>query len=412
MSKRATILVIISIAVILVLCLTMVSITTLAYVAIQARPDTLVYKLLHQKDTTIYDENDGVVIASVEPDSPADQAGIVQGDILLEIDNMATNSFIDLARSLEEYHSGDQIELKVLHGDDLLNIKITLDEREGRAYLGITAYGGQRERLPTFEGPIVNGIIITEVISDSPADQAGLQAGEWIISIEGEEVNAESDLAKIIGGYQPGDTIDIEIHTIGEDPKVVQVSLGQHPDDPDKAYLGIFYHPGVGLRGFDRGRIPNAFPDGMPNIPFVHPFELPEGDISGAIITEILADSPAEIAELKKNDIITAVDGTEINNPSDLTKSIHSHKPGDEVNITILRPGEKEPLIIAVNLSTLSEYDDTAYLGVKVAHFIKSMDSKQQDHFEFLPNFEDLPFFDENNSESPHLERIQPGGNT
>ncbi len=412
MSKRATILVIISIAVILVLCLTMVSMTTLAYVIFQARPDTLVYQLLHQKDTTIYDENDGVVIASVEPDSPADQAGLVQGDILLEIDNMATNSFADLARSLEGYQSGDQIELKVLRGDDLLNIKTTLDEREGRTYLGITAYGGQRERLPTFEGPIVKGIIITEVISDSPADQAGLQAGEWINSIEGEEVNAESDLAKIIGGYQPGDTIDIEIHATGEDSKVVQVSLGQHPDDPDEAYLGIFYHPGVSLRGFDRGRIPYTLPEGMPDMPFVHPFELPEGDISGAIITEILADSPAEIAELKKNDIITAVDGKEINNPSDLTKSIQSHKPGDEVNITIFRPGEKEPLVIAVNLSTLPEHDNAAYLGVKVAHFIKSMDSKQQDHFEFLPNFEDLPFFNENNSDSPHLKRSLPGGNT
>jgi membrane-associated protease RseP (regulator of RpoE activity) len=166
MSKRTTIIVIISIAVILVIGLVMVSTAALAYVAFQARPDTLV----HQEDSTFYNENDGIVLASVEPGSSAEQAGLVRGDILLEIDNMDINSFSDLVIFLEGYHGGDQIELKVLHGDELRNIKATLDERDGRAYLGVTSCGGPRERLPIFEQPIANGIIITEVIADSPAE--------------------------------------------------------------------------------------------------------------------------------------------------------------------------------------------------------------------------------------------------
>lgn len=414
MSNRTTIVVIISIAVILVLCLAMVSMAALAYVAFQAIPDIFV----NQKDSSFYDENDGIVIASVVPGSPADLAGLVQGDILFEIDNKATNNFPDLVLLLERYHSGDQIELKVLHGDELRNIKATLDERDGRAYLGITSYGEPRERTPIFEQPIANGMIITEVIADSPAEQAGLQAGEWITSIEGEEINAESDLAKMIGGNRPGDTIDIDVRTTGGDSKIVQVILGEHPDDPDKAYLGIFYQPWTGLHGFDRGRIPFNQPEQFPNMPFVHPFELPEGDISGAIITEVIADSPADVAELMRNDIITAIDEEEIKNPSDLTKIIQSHKPGDEVSITIFRPGQNEALVIDATLSTHPELDNNAYLGVKVAHFIKSFDPKQQDHFELLPNFEDmpffkdLPFFDKNHSESPQLERFLPGGDT
>lgn len=414
MNKRTTIIVIISIAVILVISLAIVSTATLAYFAIQARPNTI----LTQNNSATYNESDGIIIASVEPGSPADQAGVVRGDILLEIDDTAITYFTDLVNFLEGYHSSDQIEISVLHGDELRILNATLDERDGSAYLGITTCGGPRERLPIFEQPLSSGVIITEVIADSPAEGAGLQTGEWIISIDGEEVNAESDLAKMIEKYQPGDTIDIEISTPGEDPTVVQVTLGEHPDDIDRAYLGIFYHPGVGLRGFDKGRIPFNLPEQLPNIPFLHSYELPEGDINGAIITEVLADSPAEIAKLMRNDIITAIDGNEIKNPSELTKSIQSYKPGDEVSVTIFRPGEKEALQIEVTLGSHPELTNTAYLGVNVAHFMKSIDPKQQENFDFLPKFEnmpffkDLPFFDKNNSESPHQERLLPGGST
>jgi serine protease Do len=57
----------------------------------------------------------------------------------------------------------------------------------------------------------------------------------------------------------------------------------------------------------------------------------------GVTITDVTDESGAEKAGLKEDDIITKVDGKQIDDPDDLTKIIRDHKPGDKVNITYLR---------------------------------------------------------------------------
>jgi S1-C subfamily serine protease len=407
MNQRTTIIVIISIVVILIAGFAAVSSAALAYVAIKARPDTIFIQ--NEKTSTQY--TSGILIASVEPDSPADQAGLVRGDILTEIDNQAVNSFSDLVLSLEGHQSGDQIEIKVLHGDEVRTLNATLDERNGQTILGVRPCDGPQERMPVLDLPISNGVIIEDVVPDSPADKAGLKTGEWIISIEGEELSHDVDLATVIDKFQPEDIINLEVSVAGEDTKVVQVTLGEHPDDPNKAYLGIYYLPGHGLRGSESGRIPFHFPVPLPNMPY----ELPDGDISGAIITEVLPNSPAEVTNLVRGDIITSIDDQEINNPRELTKTIQSRKPGDEVSITVYRPMEDEVIIIQANLGEHPELENTGYLGVKVAHFVKSFNPENQQHFDLIPNFKDMPyfkefpFFDGHNSEPPNLDRQLPG---
>jgi len=62
----------------------------------------------------------------------------------------------------------------------------------------------------------------------------------------------------------------------------------------------------------------------------------------GAKITDITDESGADKAGLKEDDIITKVDDKKIEDPDDLTKAIRAHKPGDKVNITILRDKKEQ----------------------------------------------------------------------
>lgn len=62
----------------------------------------------------------------------------------------------------------------------------------------------------------------------------------------------------------------------------------------------------------------------------------------GAEIQTVSKESGAEKAGLKKGDIITKVGDTKIGNPDDLTKAIRSRKPGDKVDITILRDKKEQ----------------------------------------------------------------------
>lgn len=66
-----------------------------------------------------------------------------------------------------------------------------------------------------------------------------------------------------------------------------------------------------------------------------------EGDDKGAEIQSVSRESAAEKAGLKKGDILTKIGSREIENTDDVTEAIHSHKPGDKVDITYLRDGKE-----------------------------------------------------------------------
>lgn len=63
-------------------------------------------------------------------------------------------------------------------------------------------------------------------------------------------------------------------------------------------------------------------------------------DTKGVMVTQILKNSPAEIAGLKKQDVITKIDGEKVNGTSDLRNIIFHKYPGTEINLTIIRKGE------------------------------------------------------------------------
>jgi membrane-associated protease RseP (regulator of RpoE activity) len=63
---------------------------------------------------------------------------------------------------------------------------------------------------------------------------------------------------------------------------------------------------------------------------------------SGAMITAVESDRPADHAGLQVDDIIVAVDEVEVNSDEDLRRAVGDHEPGDEVEITYYRNGESQ----------------------------------------------------------------------
>jgi S1-C subfamily serine protease len=72
---------------------------------------------------------------------------------------------------------------------------------------------------------------------------------------------------------------------------------------------------------------------------------------AGVFITDVVDDSPAEVAGLRKDDIITEVDGKPIEGTSDLYHKIRSHEPGDEITVTYIRRGEKRKVEVELGES-------------------------------------------------------------
>ncbi|MPZ50621.1 MAG: PDZ domain-containing protein [Dehalococcoidia bacterium] len=73
------------------------------------------------------------------------------------------------------------------------------------------------------------GAVVMEVVPGSPASQAGLSRGDVITDVEGQPVEGESDLTRLIDSHKPGDRITLKVAR-GDDTRDVQVTLAAAPD--------------------------------------------------------------------------------------------------------------------------------------------------------------------------------------
>ena len=96
----------------------------------------------------------------------------------------------------------------------------------GRPYLGISYYAVTDAQTAAQLGVNAYGVYIVEVVKGGPADKAGLQAGDRIVSVDGSEVASQSDLGTLMQNHKAGDTIQITVARGGQ-MQTVTVTLGE-----------------------------------------------------------------------------------------------------------------------------------------------------------------------------------------
>jgi len=150
-------------------------------------------------------EEKGILVAGVFQASPADKAGLVRGDIILEVDGKAANTQSELRDILSQRKAGDALKLLVQHGDAQKTVTVTLAEqpvsapavqatpqksprsgtqdnppqrqkglKQSGAYLGIIPVSTGQYRVTVKEFTSQQGARIIQVAVGSPAEAAGL----------------------------------------------------------------------------------------------------------------------------------------------------------------------------------------------------------------------------------------------
>lgn len=334
----------------------------------------------------------GVLITGVGARTPAAEAGIARGDILLAIDGDKVNTAPELKKVILMRDPGDALELTVKRGDEELTLNVTLGDREGYPVLGVRAHGPGGKRMGpqrgrtsgmrgfsavwrmgparALEGLLgaAQGAEVMGVMEDGPAAGAGLLKGDLITGIDGVELSGFNELAEAVAGYSPGDEVELTVARDGEKIQLT-VTLGARPDDETKAYLGLRIRPAdrfhvraYGGDGHERGRrgFLFRFPRG-PGADGGRPFGM---QAAGALVMAVQDEGPASTAQLQQGDLIIAIDDNEVDGLEGLLEALAGYSPGDEVGLTFDRKGESTSA--TVTLGAHPEDETRAYLGVMI----------------------------------------------
>lgn len=186
----------------------------------------------------------GAVVTVVSSGSPAEQAGLKANDVIVEFDAQPVHSAAQLARLVRETPAGRSVAVAVYRNGQKNNLNAKLGEREHerefpKAFAKVFPEGG---KFFEFEGPHIGadvirdkilklpvrrparlgieiqplseqmaeflkvpgkaGILVSSVNADSPAQKAGLKAGDVIVGANGKTVADIDDLSQSLGGSE------------------------------------------------------------------------------------------------------------------------------------------------------------------------------------------------------------------
>ncbi|WP_241232859.1 DegQ family serine endoprotease [Paracoccus haematequi] len=141
----------------------------------------------------------GVVIASIEPDSPAEEAGLEVGDVVIATDGRPLRNAADLRNRIGMLSVGDELVLSVLRGDESLDLTARIGEQPERTadWIENTALAGLSFREVAGPGGR-QALEIDAVAPGSLAAWRGFRVGDIILSVNRQPVRSVEDLRRIV----------------------------------------------------------------------------------------------------------------------------------------------------------------------------------------------------------------------
>jgi hypothetical protein len=162
----------------------------------------------------------GALIMTVLPGSPASQAGLHVGDVIISVAGTPVGSVTATGQAIHAHSPGQRIFLTILRVTRRMNISVTLTTPEvmnDPGYLGYEALNGPQ------------GALITAVAPASPAATAGLRPGDIVTAVAGyADGGSALGLLLLIQSHHPGQTVHLTVVRNGH-AMTIKVTLGPPP---------------------------------------------------------------------------------------------------------------------------------------------------------------------------------------
>ena len=207
--------------------------------------------------------------------------------------------------------------------------------RVTRGWLGVTIQDVDKNLAESFGLDRPRGALVVQVAEDSPAEKAGLQSGDVIVSFDGRDIPTSSDLPHVVGLIAPGTTVPVDIM---RDQKAKKLKVKVGGLDADDSY-SLASDKGARAHGDRLGLV----------VEEASGEALERWGISGGVVVrEVTPGSPAAEAGVVPGDVITLLGSTPIKSVSAFEKAVAGLKSGASVPLRLIRRGS--PLFIGLKV--------------------------------------------------------------
>jgi serine protease Do len=191
-----------------------------------------------------------------------------------------------------------------------------------RGWLGVSIQPLTPELAKSFGLKDEKGVLISDVVQDSPAERAGIAAGDIVLEFGGKKVDTPQDLQKAVAATVPGKGVPLKVWR-DNGQKTLEIKIGETPDET------------VALRSTNKGRVLLGL-DVRPITPDIaRQLNLRGGE--GVVIFSVEDDSAAAEAGLQRGDVIREVNRQRVRNVQDFERATRDVKEGDRVTVLLQR---------------------------------------------------------------------------
>ncbi len=223
----------------------------------------------------------------------------------------------------------------------------------GGTYLGVNLAELDDNRAKELKLKEDYGVEITRVEENSPAEKAGVKAGDVVLEYNGQRVEGMEQFGRMVRETPPGREVKLTVSRNGATQTLMAV-LGSR-----KSRFAGNFPPGFEVPEFHMPDIPQIFTTIRSPMLGVEAESLgPQLAVyfsvkEGVLVRSVLDNTPAQKAGIKAGDVITKVDGMAVTTPSELSTAVRTANAKKTYAIELVR--DRKPVTVTVNVEDRSE---------------------------------------------------------
>ncbi len=203
-----------------------------------------------------------------------------------------------------------------------------------RGWLGVLIQEVNRDLAESFGLDKPRGALVAQVLADSPAEDAGLKAGDIILTYEGQQISMSSDLPHLVGRTKVGDKAELTVMRDG-DEKEITVKIGELPTNEAQG----------SHRQSEKSDETNRL---NLRIKALTEKESETLNLDGGVKVIELGRGPAQEGGVRRGDVITSINHKRVESEEDFD-AVVSDLPGNKaVAMRLIRDGN--PMFVVIKI--------------------------------------------------------------